>query len=98
MIPFITFSYAIVTKADVVSFTVLMAMFLTWIPVVNPLMTIYFVKPYRNAVKSCFKGMTSFASSSDGGVRIHPGDDPVSHPDLSRRENIVQEPIPLQIV
>uniref|UniRef100_A0A914C0D2 G protein-coupled receptor n=1 Tax=Acrobeloides nanus TaxID=290746 RepID=A0A914C0D2_9BILA len=50
VIPMLTYVYCIVTKADAVSMTIILGFSLVWIPVVNPLLTIWFVTPYKMAI------------------------------------------------
>uniref|UniRef100_A0A914BYI4 G protein-coupled receptor n=1 Tax=Acrobeloides nanus TaxID=290746 RepID=A0A914BYI4_9BILA len=53
VIPMLTYVYCIVTKADAVPMIIILGFSLVWIPVVNPLLTILFVTPYKMAILKC---------------------------------------------
>uniref|UniRef100_A0A914DLH5 DUF2062 domain-containing protein n=1 Tax=Acrobeloides nanus TaxID=290746 RepID=A0A914DLH5_9BILA len=50
VLPMLMFMYCIISKADAIILSAWAGLPLAWIPVVNPILTIWFVKPYRMAL------------------------------------------------
>uniref|UniRef100_A0A914DZ68 Uncharacterized protein n=1 Tax=Acrobeloides nanus TaxID=290746 RepID=A0A914DZ68_9BILA len=50
MLPVLFYTYCIVSQADQIALSITFGLPLAWIPLANPVVTIWFMKPYRNTI------------------------------------------------